>query len=161
MGVIFAFLVIWCVGWLIFAAIAPLLGQALWHLGKFLLLCLKITLRLAGTALWWLATDGRRYAVAGVRAAFLFARIFWDEWHRPAEEPGDSPPGNADPFEAALTLLNLHPVFTREELAKSYKQAIRRAHPDAGGSVKQAAAINAARDLIMIRKGWAAAARAA
>ncbi len=159
MGVIFAFLVIWCVGWLIFAAIAPLLGQMLWHLGKFLLLCLKITLRLTGAALWWLATDGRRYAVAGVCAAFLFARIFWDEWHRPAEEPGEG--AGADPFEAALALLGLHPAFTREELVKAYKQAIRRAHPDAGGSVKQAAAINAARDLIMIRKGWAAAARAA
>jgi hypothetical protein len=160
MGIFFAGLIVWCVGGSIFAAILPWLAEALWYVGAFLLLCLKITLRLTGIALWWLATDGRRHAAAGIRAAYLFTRIFWEEWQRPAgetgAEAGNAAPGEDDLFESALTLLGLPRAFTRDELSAAYKKAIRRAHPDAGGSTEMAAAVNAARDLIIARRGWAA-----
>tara|TARA_R110000868_G_scaffold37198_3_gene131835 strand:- start:360 stop:545 length:186 start_codon:yes stop_codon:yes gene_type:complete len=54
----------------------------------------------------------------------------------------------------ALLLLGLTPGFKQEDLERAYKRAIRAAHPDAGGSAAQAAAVNVARDLIIQEMGW-------
>ena len=171
MGGIMLFLLVWCGFCKLLEEFGPDLFVGIGYLFKFVFLCLWMTLKLLWRVLWWLLTDGRRHAVAGVRAAYLFGRIFWEEWHRPAEEQGaesgagndnaNAPQGATDPFESALSLLGLRPGFTRDELNKAYKNAIRRAHPDAGGTTAMAAAINAARDLIMSRMGWATTARAA
>jgi len=52
-------------------------------------------------------------------------------------------------------LFGLALIFTREELGRAYKKAIRKAHPDLGGSVEAAQELNVARDLIMSAHGWA------
>ena len=59
-----------------------------------------------------------------------------------------------DAYAQALAFFGLAPGFTADDLSRVYKRAIRKAHPDAGGSLEQAQAINAARDLIARRMGW-------
>lgn len=51
-------------------------------------------------------------------------------------------------------VLGIAPTATPEEIRRAYRQRIRVAHPDCGGSVEIAAGINAARDMAMARKGW-------
>lgn len=67
------------------------------------------------------------------------------------EQESAAPKDDADLYEAALTLLGLQPGFTRAELDAAFKKAIKRVHPDVGGSVDQAQAVNAARDLLLPR----------
>lgn len=73
--------------------------------------------------------------------------------------PPSPPPPPPDPkmlaYRAACRILGLPEAgFTREQLSKCYRVRIHAAHPDRGGSHQQAAALNAARDLIKKRKGW-------
>lgn len=75
---------------------------------------------------------------------------------RPPPPPPKPPP---DPevlaYQAACRALGLPEAgFTPEQLSKSYRVRIHAAHPDRGGSHQQAAALNAARDLIKKRMGW-------
>jgi hypothetical protein len=139
------------------------LKDAIGALFRFVFLCFWMTLKLFAVVLWWLLTDGRRHAAAGVRAAYLFGRILWEEWHR-GEEPAFTPDddqtepaaaGAPDAYETALGVLGLAHGFTRDDLNTAYKRTIRRAHPDAGGSVDQATTVNVARDLILAQMGWA------
>lgn len=58
-------------------------------------------------------------------------------------------------YEEAVRLLGLRPGFTKEELTKAYRRAIRAVHPDKGGSTEDAQAVNAARKLIEAHQGWA------
>ena len=44
--------------------------------------------------------------------------------------------------------------FTREDLKRRYRECMKRAHPDLGGSATQARNIIAAYGLIKQRKGW-------
>ena len=67
------------------------------------------------------------------------------------DEASDIP----DALELARARLGLRLGFTREELNRAYKAAIRKAHPDLGGSVKDAQAINNARDVLLRAHGWA------
>ena len=113
-------------------------------------------------ALWVaLRTCGR-----GIRLAMLFAFFLVSEWLRPSADESDEAASqhegedNAastapDAYGTALALFGLRPGFSRTALHAAYKQAIRAAHPDLGGSTEEAQAINAARDLIMRRHGWA------
>lgn len=76
---------------------------------------------------------------------------------RPPPPPPPKPP--PDPkvlaYQAACRILGLPEAgFTPEQLSKSYRVRIHAAHPDRGGSHQQAAALNAARDLIKNRMGW-------
>lgn len=64
--------------------------------------------------------------------------------------------GNApDAFAQAMRLFGLPANFSREDLKRRYRELIRKAHPDAGGSHAKASAINRAHNLIKKRKGWA------
>jgi hypothetical protein len=125
----------------------------------YVFLCIGITLRLIARVLWWLTVRGARLSWTGLCAACLFARIFAQEWGRQPESDfayeGPQAEPAADPLDAALALLSLRPGFGREDLKRAYKEAIVRAHPDRGGSAQEAARVNAARDLIRARMGWA------
>lgn len=59
-----------------------------------------------------------------------------------------------DPFAQALALLGLAQDCTEPALKAAYRAAIRKAHPDTGGSAEAAQAVFAAHDLIRQRKGW-------
>ena len=59
-----------------------------------------------------------------------------------------------DEYVKAVAFFNLPNNFTQTDLDRVYKTAIKKAHPDAGGSVEKAQAINAARDEIARHKGW-------
>ena len=78
-----------------------------------------------------------------------------------ARPPPPPPPPKPPPdpkvlaYQAACRTLGLPEAgFTPEQLSKSYRVRIHAAHPDRGGSHQQAAALNAARDLIKKRMGW-------
>ena len=121
----------------------------------------------------WIAArtfDGLAWvAIRIARGAYLvcvFLFYLADEWLRGSreeesaaeeeqeEEELSEEDAQAQAYEDALALLGLTPGFSRTALHAAWKQAIRTAHPDAGGSVEQAQAINAARDLIAARMGW-------
>ena len=52
------------------------------------------------------------------------------------------------------TVLGIAPTATPEEIRRAYRQRIRVAHPDCGGSSEIAARINGAREAAIARKGW-------
>lgn len=66
----------------------------------------------------------------------------------------DPPRRDPDPWTLALKVFGLGANFTQAELVKRYRELMRRAHPDAGGSTEQASAINTAYSVIKKRKGW-------
>lgn len=137
---------------------------------RFLGLCLREAGNLLLQAVWWLIVTGIPIAWAGIRNAALFVMIVIDELRHHDDARDDHNHGAADDgadhrdhhhdhapdlIADAMLLLGLRPGFSRDELGQAYKQAIRRAHPDAGGSAEDAAAINVARDLLTQANGWA------
>jgi hypothetical protein len=168
-------------GWIVFsyafAEFAPIILIGLCHLIGFLFLCLWEVVKLIARALGWLmgrilgaVATALRKCGQGLHLGLLFLFYLADEWRRgPAEEQDDGAfdeetgdqdydedRGGAprDPYEDALATLGLGPGFTPADLKRAYKQAIRLAHPDAGGSAAAAQAVNAARDFIARRHGW-------
>ena len=82
-------------------------------------------------------------------------------WDDPAPEPAAKPdpiiyPPYRGAFEDACHTLGLpeNGSFTQDDLKKSYRAAMRRAHPDVGGSEALAVKINFANTTIKSRKGW-------
>lgn len=78
----------------------------------------------------------------------------------PEDDAGDEPGGprqpetSINPIEAARVLLGLPPDYTRAALISAYRQAIAKAHPDKGGAVHDAQALNTARDRLLKARGW-------
>jgi hypothetical protein len=163
--------------------IVPLIRDLVIFLANFLALCIYEVLKLACRALAWLLTLALRgtvwiaaqtghglawAAIQTARGAYLgcvFLFYLADEWLRgPREQESATDEEDfedeaeqareQDAYEQALARFGLAPGFTPDDLSRVYKRAIRKAHPDAGGSLDQAQAINAARDLIATRMGW-------
>jgi hypothetical protein len=65
---------------------------------------------------------------------------------KPANQPG--------PMERACTLLALPLAHDEAAFRAAYRTAIRKVHPDLGGSVEAAQRVNAAADFIRRHKGW-------
>jgi hypothetical protein len=155
-------------GWIFFsyafAAVVPalvagtgyLIGYlflAFWHAGKALLVGLFWLLRLAARLLLQAAQRKARAAPeapASESAAKDQERA--QEERAQEEKPAQAPP--RDPYADALARLGLMPGFTQAAFRRAYREAIRTAHPDAGGALADAQAINAARDLVARRHGW-------
>lgn len=173
MGAVFAAFFAWVIFSYIFAAVFPLALQGIAYAIGFLLLCAWETAKLLGRllftlgwllfasparGLWWLAGRIER----GVHLGALFLIFIVEEWWRGpgAEEQEDGHAGGGEQatgetrYAAALARFGLPPEFTRADLDRAYKHAIRKAHPDAGGSLAEAQAVNADRDLLMSARGW-------
>jgi hypothetical protein len=95
----------------------------------------------------------------GLTAAAVFLYFLVDEavrGPRPDAAPEDDTHKETaqDPYQTALQLLGLPADCSREALARAYKRAISRAHPDKGGTHQQAMEVNMAREIIMNRNGW-------
>ncbi len=61
-----------------------------------------------------------------------------------------------DGWEPACKILGLPPEgFSKQQLSRAYRHAMRTAHPDLGGSQAKAKALNIARDIIRSQQGWA------
>ncbi|GLP88069.1 J domain-containing protein [Tritonibacter mobilis] len=79
------------------------------------------------------------------------------EWQRLGREEAreDATIVRINGWVPACKLLGL-PVegFTKAQLSRAYRKAMRKAHPDLGGSPSHAKAINIARDLIRKQLGW-------
>lgn len=153
------------------AELGPVIIEGLGALFRFFGLVLKVALTaiLKGIALLLLLAfrglclAGRGARLAAVFLYFLIAELLrgadepqqgFDDQDGAAADPDEDDDNDADLYQAALTLLGLPPRFTRAELDAAFKAAIRKAHPDAGGSVDQAQAVNAARDLLLPRALW-------
>lgn len=63
--------------------------------------------------------------------------------------PPPPPPQSADA--RARAVLGVAPSASRREIERAYRAQMKRAHPDHGGSVERAAALNAARDALLRR----------
>lgn len=171
---VLGFFFFWFIFVHVFAAVVRALFIGTGHLIAFVFFCLVTVLQAAFTALVAALRFTGRAALAAARAAgrgaylgAVFAFYLADEWLRgpPAGEPGeewDDGDAGADEEEAeerahyaaALAHFGLAPGFTAADLSRAYKRIIRKAHPDAGGSLEEAQAVNAARDLIARAHGW-------
>lgn len=157
-----ALLVGWIVFSCVFAAVVPAVLTGLGDFLEFLFLCLiEAVAFLFRAVLWpllkgliWLLWQGAR----GLRAALLILFYLADEWRRGPQT--ESPAGEecedaaVDLYARAAIRLGLPLTFTAADLQRAYREAIREAHPDAGGSLEEAQIINAARDLIAQAHGW-------
>lgn len=77
---------------------------------------------------------------------------------RQARDEGETqepPRHNPDPLKKALKVFGLGANCTQADLIGRYRELMRKAHPDAGGSHEWASIINAAYAEIKTRKGWA------
>jgi hypothetical protein len=70
------------------------------------------------------------------------------------EQQEDNTSREARRYAAACALLGLAEQCDHDALVKAYRQAMRTAHPDRGGSTKQAQALNEARARIARHNGW-------
>lgn len=108
-------------------------------------------------ALWFVTAKAARLTGRDVYLAATFLYFLTTELLRgapddQAEDAGADEDEHDDAlYEVALTLLGLPRDFTRAALDAAYKKAIRKAHPDAGGSIADAQAVNVARDLLLLR----------
>jgi len=87
-----------------------------------------------------------------------FSRRFTDKTESPGEEAGfgrHQPPPNWNAPQSeearARAVLGVSLSATKREIERAYRSQMKRAHPDHGGSVERAAALNAARDLLLGR----------
>jgi hypothetical protein len=81
--------------------------------------------------------------------ALIAAGVIWAWASRPASAPLREDPADA----AARALLGVARGASAAAIQAAHRDKIRAAHPDAGGSAAQAAALNAARDRLMARLG--------
>jgi hypothetical protein len=92
----------------------------------------------AGLLAFRLITTGRLLAGGAVAAI----GIGWWLWHG-RQQRGD------DDLTRAARLLNIAPDAPSDAVWQAWRQAMTRAHPDAGGSEAEAKALTAARDLLI------------
>lgn len=166
--------ILYCIGVVVLvAAIArglPYLAVCLWLAGGFLLEQTGLILLALLRGVIWCA----RQSANGVYLGAIFLFCLGYEWLRGPEEAEEEPipedfgeeeedPAEEEPQQTfvldlsyfhAVALLGLQNGFTQAELSRAYKEAMKKAHPDAGGSVEAAQAVNAARDLITDHMGW-------
>lgn len=162
----------WCLVSALFAELFPLLLEGAGYLLAYLLyavwIALKTVVTLGIRALLWLAPR----LWAGIKLATYFSFLLVQEWRRgPAaedsessneEEPGgDETQDIQDPrerevaaYRTALAALGLPEPFSKQDLIKAFRAAIKKAHSDLGGSDDAARRIIAARDLLMREHGW-------
>lgn len=167
---VFIIMIAWFVISHILAELGPPLIAALGAAIRFLFMAQWMAVFAILRALVWLTVQLARLSARAVRLgghclAFAASVLFYflQDWLRGvrADEPAadgadeDTAPGEDELFEAALRLLGLPADYTRSALNAAFKKAILKAHPDTGGSVAQAQAVNAARDILLRRRGWA------
>lgn len=122
----------------IFAALRAILPAALVGLGHVLAVVLMIAVRMA-LLLWFIALEAGRSN---------------------AQDEGDDRVGpeaarQSSGIAEACALLGLPANgFTPDDLKRAYRTAIKRAHPDQGGSAADTRAILSARDRIRDHFGW-------
>jgi hypothetical protein len=160
----FIIMIAWFIISHILAELGPLVIAGLGAAIRFLFMAQWMAIIAILRALIWLTVQLVRLLVRAARLggrclAFAASVLFYllQDWLRGAagEAEADAAPDEEDLFEAALRLLGLPADYTRAALDATYKQAIRKAHPDTGGSVDQAQAVNAAREILLRRRGWA------
>ena len=137
------------------------MGAQLCRVVRFFFMVLRVALSALADALWFVIRHLVRLLWRAAAWAALLLVYFAIELARgpdkaEEEDEFDADPDEAELIEAARTLLGLPERYTGAMLDAAYKQAIRKAHPDAGGSVNAAQAVNLARDLLLRRLGAAA-----
>lgn len=79
------------------------------------------------------------------------AKMSWDEFRR--QMLGQQKP-QRDDYADALSLFGLAEPFTRQDMDARFRRIIQGVHPDTGGSEYLSKQVNAARVLVLDRKGW-------
>lgn len=161
MDIFFIGLILWVFASYIFAELLPAFIELSIYLIRYVLMCVweatKLTFSLAG----WLAANGAKGTAWVFSQAWLFITILSEEWCNDprAEEDDQKFIDNEEDtypndYDQALMLLGLAEPFSLGDLKQVYRQAMKTAHTDIGGTIEEAQALNAARDLVMKMKGW-------
>jgi hypothetical protein len=90
-----------------------------------------------------------QYALAAMLVAGAALAWFWQEARARPEPAAARPAGMTDA--EARAILGVGPAASREEIQAAYRERIRRAHPDQGGSTQATMRLNAARDHLLRR----------
>ena len=171
-----------CLFGFVLAIVIPLALRLMMYVVMFLAIVIGTALKFVikgllwvairtGKGLWWVVSRASVLAGRGIHFSALLLYFLieeklrgareeqsdeeWDDEYEPSfDDEADEVAALSD-LEAAHALFGLALTFTCEELGRAYKIAIRKAHPDLGGSLRQAQELNVARDLIMSAHGWA------
>jgi hypothetical protein len=88
--------------------------------------------------------------VIGLVTVVRLLKTFWSERARSASGGVNAPPeGPRMSRREALDVLGLGEGASRDEILASYRELIRKLHPDTGGSAYLAAKLNQARDVLL------------
>lgn len=102
-----------------------------------------------GAAAMYAVMRAQFYVAAGLALA-AFALWFWTERPAARTSTGASSGGAMSEMEAR-TVLGVGPNATADEIRAAYRERMKRAHPDRGGSTQAAARLNAARATLLRR----------
>jgi len=161
MDILFIGLVLWIFGSMILAELLPAVIELSVYLVRYVFLCFWEALKLAFWLLGWVSTTGAKGAAWAFSHGALFFAILFEEWRNGAQQEVEDEPFEEEEeenplsaYEQALALFGLTEPFTQGELKAVYRQAMKSAHTDIGGTKEEAQALNAARDLIMKTQNW-------
>lgn len=165
MDILFIALVLWIFASMIFAELLPAAIELSVYLIRYVFQCFweaaKLAFWLAGWLAGWLTTTGAKGTVWVFSQAWLFITILSEEWCNDPQAGEDDQEfidneedAHQNDYEQALMVLGLAEPFSQVDLKQVYRNAMKAAHTDVGGTKEEAQALNAARDLIMKTKGW-------
>ena len=80
-----------------------------------------------------------------------------EAWHeRYGREPGGAPPAMRMPLDEARRLVGLKPDYTHEDVISAFRRAVKKAHPDLGGTAEMFHKLVEARDRLLAALGTSA-----
>jgi hypothetical protein len=99
---------------------------------------------------WW-----RGVMFAASRAGRI-AQLLDDLWHERYGMAGGVPPAMQMPLAEAIALLGMPQNYTREDVIAAFRRAVKRAHPDLGGTADDFHRLVEARDRLLAALGTSA-----
>lgn len=146
---IFIFILFFC----LLVEAMPLILELLYMLGMGIIYLYFELLKFMGLVALKILKLAGRYSWALMVFLYYLADEALRSWadHRQDHKDAEA---EENAYEQALSLLGLQDHCTKEDLGRAFRSAMARAHPDKGGTHKQAMALNIARNIIKTRKGW-------
>jgi hypothetical protein len=100
---------------------------------------------------WW-----RAVRFVSSRTGRIAAELEEARHERYGREAGAIPPAMRMPLDEALRLLELKPDYTRDNVISAFRRAVKKAHPDLGGTAEMFQKLLEARDRLLAALGMSA-----
>jgi hypothetical protein len=103
---------------------------------------------------WWAFWRGVRFV--SMRTGRIAAELEREWFERYGSEPGAVPPSMRMPLDEARRLLGLPEDYTKEDVLAVLRTAVKKAHPDVGGTAEMFTKLVEARDRLLAALGTSA-----